>query len=161
MKECIFTLEPVTINHPGRGGGEGWEDFRILSTVAGLCLHLEYRITFWYGCIVIPSCLAISNASYTKIFRPLSHLQTQVQDRVQQQPSQPNALNIARYGKAVHSALWVQLALVFCYIPRYVVEIVFIYSETYSSLLNAIRGTASVLIFFLNFFKPSPLLLED
>ena len=76
----------VTINHPGRGGGEGWEDFRILSTVAGL----EYRITFWYGCIVIPSCLAISNASYTKIFRPLSHLQTQVQDRVQQQPSQPN-----------------------------------------------------------------------
>ena len=21
MKECIFTLEPVTINHPGRGGG--------------------------------------------------------------------------------------------------------------------------------------------
>ena len=103
MKGCIFTLEPVTINHPGRGG-EGWEDFRILSTVAGLCFHLEYRITFWYGCIVIPSCLAISNASYTKIFRPLSHLQTQVQNRVQQQPSQPNALNIARYGKAVHSA---------------------------------------------------------
>ena len=105
MKECIFTLEPVTINHPGTGGGGGgggggWEDFRILSTVAGLCLHLEYHITFWYGCIVIPSCLAISNVSYTKIFRPLSHLQ--VQDRVQQQPSQPNALNIARYGKAVH-----------------------------------------------------------
>ena len=71
------------------------------------------------------------------------------------------ALNIARYGQAVHSALWVQLALVFCYIPRYVVEIVFIYSETYSSLLNAIRGTASVLVFFFNFFKPSPLLLED
>ena len=23
MKECIVTLEPVTINHPGRGGGEG------------------------------------------------------------------------------------------------------------------------------------------
>ena len=23
MKECIFTLEPVTINHPGRGGGGG------------------------------------------------------------------------------------------------------------------------------------------
>ena len=75
-----------------------------------------------------------------------------MQDRVQQQPSQPNA---------VHSALWVQLALVFCYIPRYVVEIVFTYSETYSSLLNAIRVTASVLVFFLNFFKPSPLLLED
>ena len=23
MKECIFTLEPVTINHPGTGGGGG------------------------------------------------------------------------------------------------------------------------------------------
>ena len=116
-QSLLITLEGRGEGRGGEGrGGEGWEDFRILSTVAGLCFNLEYRITFWYGCIVIPSCLAISNASYTKIFRPLSHLQTQVQDRVQQQPSQPNALNIARYGKAVHmySALWVQLALVFC-----------------------------------------------
>ena len=122
--------------------------FWILSTVAGLSFYLEYRITFWYGYIVIPSCLAISIASYTKIFRALSHLQARVQDRVQQKPSQPGALNIARYRKAVYSALWVLLALVFCYMPRYVVEIVLIYSETYSSLLNAIRGTASVLVFF-------------
>ena len=122
--------------------------FWILSTVAGLSFYLEYRITFWYGYIVIPSCLAISIASYTKIFRALSHLQARVQDRVQQKPSQPGALNIVRYRKAVYSALWVLLALVFCYMPRYVVEIVLIYSETYSSLLNAIRGTASVLVFF-------------
>ena len=103
MKECIFTLEPVTINHPGRGGEGGRVGgFSDSIHCRRFMPYLEYRITFWYGCIVIPSCLAISNASYTKIFRPLSHLQTQVQDRVQQQPSQPNALNIARYGKAVH-----------------------------------------------------------
>ena len=29
MKECIFTLEPVTINHPGTGGGGGGEGGRI------------------------------------------------------------------------------------------------------------------------------------
>ena len=29
MKECIFTLEPVTINHPGRGGGGGGKGGRI------------------------------------------------------------------------------------------------------------------------------------
>ena len=50
-----------------------------------------------------PLSLLISLAAFTKIFRTLRHLQAQVQDRIQQQLSQPNALNTARYGKAVHS----------------------------------------------------------
>ena len=50
-----------------------------------------------------PLSLLISLAAFTKIFRTLRHLQAQVQDRIQQQPNQPNALNMARYGKAVHS----------------------------------------------------------
>ena len=56
----------------------------------------------------------ISIASYTKIFRALRYHQAQIQDHVQQQPSQPNALNMTRYRKAVYNALWVQLALVVC-----------------------------------------------
>ena len=36
---------------------------------------------------------------------------------VQGQSSQANALNIARYRKAVYSALWVQVTLVICYLP--------------------------------------------
>ena len=42
----------------------------------------------------------------------------QVQDPVQQKPSQTTALNMARYRKAVSSAVWVQLALVVCYVLK-------------------------------------------
>ena len=62
----------------------------------------DQRITALYALILIPLSLLISLTSYTKIFRTLRHLQAQVQDHIQQQPNQPNALNMARYGKAVH-----------------------------------------------------------
>ena len=42
--------------------------------------------------------------------RTLGRNQAEVQNHVQQQPSQSIALNMARYRKAVGSALWVQLA---------------------------------------------------
>ena len=91
--------------------------FWVVSSVAS-ALHLaDKRITLWYGYIGIPLCLATSIASYTKVFLALRHHHAQVQDHVQQQPSQSTALNIARYRKAVYSALWVQLALVVCYLP--------------------------------------------
>ena len=98
--------------------------FWIVSLVSGLFFHLYYRITFWISVTVAPLCLVISIASYTKIFRAISHHQAQIQDYAQQQPSQPNALNMARYKKAVYSALWVQLVLVVCYVPNMTVEIV-------------------------------------
>ena len=42
--------------------------FWVLLGVAGLCYILDYRIDMWCGRIIIPSCLIISAASYTKIF---------------------------------------------------------------------------------------------
>ena len=86
----------------------------VVCLVAGLFTHLNYRIALWCSLIYTPSCLLISIASYTKIFRALNHHQAQIQGYVQQQPSQPNALSIAQYRKAVYNALWVQLALVVC-----------------------------------------------
>ena len=85
--------------------------------VTGLFGLLNYSITFRCSLIGIPFCLLISIAAYTKIFRALRHHQAQIQDHAQQQPSHPNAMNMARYRKAVYSALWVQLALVVCYVP--------------------------------------------
>ena len=41
--------------------------------VAGLCYILDYRIDKWCDHIIIPSCLIISVASYTKIFCILRH----------------------------------------------------------------------------------------
>ena len=98
--------------------------FWFVSLFAGLFLLLNYTITILCTFIISLFCLVTSTASYTKIFRALSHHQAQIQDHAQQQPSQPSALNMARYRKAVYSALWVQLALVVCYVPQFTMQIV-------------------------------------
>ena len=122
--------------------------------VAGLFSYLNYRIGLWYRIITIPSGLVISVASYTKIFRALSHHQAQIQDYAQQQPSQPNALNMARYRKAVYSALWVQLALVVCYVPRFTVEIMISLSTKRFSNLFILHGMENDLVFFNSTLNP-------
>ena len=128
--------------------------FWIVSLVSGLFFHLNYRITFWLSVTGAPLCLVISIASYTKIFRAISHHQAQIQDYAQQQPSQPNALNMARYRKAVYSALWVQLALVVCYVPYYIVEIWSFLSKKPSLNFITIQGMAVVLVFFNSTLNP-------
>ena len=128
--------------------------FWVVCLVTGLFSHLNYRIALWYILIGTPSCLVISIVSYIKIFRALSHHQAQVQDHAQQQPSQPNALNMVRYRKAVHSALWVQLALVVCYVPLSTVEIAIFLSKESSSNFIIIREIAIVFVFFNSTLNP-------
>ena len=124
--------------------------FWVLCLVASLCTIFDQRITDLNVSIVLPLSLLISLASYTKIFRTLRHHQAQVQ----QQPSQPNALNMARYRKAVHSALWVQSALVVCYTPFLILFIVVSYSKTYSSHLGVAWEMKSVLVYFNSTLNP-------
>ena len=124
-------------------------NFWVLSLVASLSTIFKTNITFSYGRILIPICLVISIASYTKIFSALRHHQAHVQDHSQQQPSQPSALNVARYRKAVYSALWVQLALVVCYAPYGIVEIML--SKTYSWHF---REITIVLVYFNSTLNP-------
>ena len=127
--------------------------FWVASCVAALCYILDPRITDCYGHIVIPSCLVFSVASYTKIFCALSDHHTQVQDHVEQQPSQPNALNMARYRKAVYSALWVQLALVVCYGP-YLIVVLFLTTSRPSSTLSFAFEITTVLVSFNSTLNP-------
>ena len=124
--------------------------FWVLCLVASLCIIFDQRITNLCVLISIPLSLLISLASYTKIFRTLRHHQAQVQ----QQPSQPNALNMARYRKAVHSALWVQSVLVICYTPYYIVGIVVTYSTTYPSHSAVAWQMAIILVFFNSTLNP-------
>ena len=119
----------------------------VVCLIAGLFSHLDHRITFWCSPISISSCLVISVASYTKIFRALSHHRAQIQYYAQQQPGQPNALNIARYRKVVHSALWVQLALVVCYVPQFTMQIVISLSTKQFPNFFIFPGMANVLLF--------------
>ena len=124
-------------------------NFWVLSLVASLSTIFKTNIAFSYGRILIPICLVISITSYTKIFSALRHHQAHVQDHSQQQPSQLSALNVARYRKAVYSTLWVQLALVVCYTPYGIVEIV--PSKTYSSHF---REITIVLVYFNSTLNP-------
>ena len=103
---------------------------------------------------MIPSCSVILIASYTKIFYPLRHHQAQEQNHVQQQRSHAAALNMARYKKAVSSALWVQLALAVCYLPKVLVLLVLTYRKTYSSYVVIIDAITTILTYFNSTLNP-------
>ena len=76
---------------------------------------------------------------------PSWHHQAQEQNHVQQQPSHAAALNMARYKKAVSSALWVQLALAVCYLPKFIMLLsAMTYRKTYSSHVVVINGIATI-----------------
>ena len=126
--------------------------FWVFNLVASLCGIFHHRIIFMYSSLVISFCLVISFASYTKIFCTLRYHQAQLRD--QQQLSQTNALNMARFRKAVYSALWVQLALVFCYAPINTMTIVTAHTKKYSLLLVVTLSVATTLLFFNSTLNP-------
>ena len=96
--------------------------FWILSIVGASTLFLNRRITSCYQYTVTALCLVTTIFAYAKIFVTLRHNQIHVQSHAAQgQPSQAIPLNIARYRKAVYSALWVQGTLVICYLPYVIV----------------------------------------
>ena len=92
----------------------GW----IVSIVGASISFLNLRIFSLYQYIATAFCLVTTICAYIKIFMSLRHNQIHGQNHVVQgQSSQANTLNIARYRKAVYSALWVQVTLVICYLP--------------------------------------------
>ena len=97
--------------------------FWILSIVGASTLFWNRLITSWFQYKVAALCLVTTTVAYTKIFCTLRHNQIHVQNHTAQgQLSQAiPALNIARYRKAVYSALWVQGTLVICYLPYVIV----------------------------------------
>ena len=92
--------------------------FWVVSTTASTLYLANDVITYWYGKLMILSCLFTSIICYTKIFLVLRH--HQIKERGHGQPerrSQTISLNMARYKKAVCTALWLQFALAVCYLP--------------------------------------------
>ena len=128
--------------------------FWILSVASGYFSVSRPQITLWSSIIVIPSCSVIPIGSYTKIFRTLRHNQARVQDHDQQQPSQTNALNMVRYRKAVNSALWVQLALAVCYVPKFTMLVASAYRKTYPFHVIVIEAITTILTYFNSTLNP-------
>ena len=98
--------------------------FWILPMVASSTLFWNSPIRSWCQYMGTVLCLVTTIFAYTKIFFSLRHNQIHVQNHVAQgQPSQAIPLNIARYRKAVYSAIWVQGTLVVCYLPYSIASI--------------------------------------
>ena len=71
-------------------------------------------------------CLVTSISCYSRIHHKLRHRQqAQLQNNVPhgQQNAEGIPLNIARYKKTVSTIMWVQLALVVCYVPWVIVAV--------------------------------------
>ena len=99
--------------------------FWIFSIVGSSTIFWNPYILLWYQYIGTALCLVTAIFAYTKISYTLHHNQIHdVQNHVAQgQSSQAiPALNIARYRKAVYSALWVQGTLIVCYLPFCIVD---------------------------------------
>ncbi|XP_078361245.1 uncharacterized protein LOC144645540 [Oculina patagonica] len=83
---------------------------------AGGCIRMWRRdIALKGAAVLLIFFLVTSIFSYTKIHLKLRHHQAQVQNNVPQ--GGEISLNIEKYKKTVSSILWVQLALVACYVP--------------------------------------------
>ena len=91
--------------------------FWVSSFVGSITFLWNDSLSSWYSHNVVLLSVGVSIYSYTRIFLTLRHHQTQVQDNLTGQPNQTTPLNIARYRKTASSALWLQLALVVCYLP--------------------------------------------
>ena len=105
--------------------------------------------------ITLLLCLITSILSYAKIFRTLRlrHNHFRVQDHSQEQPALRVPLNIARYRKAVYSALWVQTTLVICYLP-FGLTVASAYQEKMTSAVYLARQYTGTLIYFNSSLNP-------
>ena len=117
-----------------------------MSIFGGSTFFWDPLITSWYQYIVATY---LSNQptifAYTKIFFSLRHNQIHVQNHVAQgQPSQAITLNIARYRKAVYSAMWVQRTLVVCYLPYSIASILALQRGISLSVYRALALTLSL-----------------
>ena len=128
--------------------------FWLVSIAASAMYFWNYNITLWHGYMAISLCLVSSGFSYAKIFLTLRHHQIQLQNHLHQgQPSQGSPLNIARYRKTVSSALWVQLALVACYLPHAIVDALTT-QRGRSPSLHLARQFTSTLVYFNSSLNP-------
>ena len=130
--------------------------FWVVSIVGTAIYFWNDLITRWYIYIVISLCLVTSIVSYTKIFFTLRYHQIQVQDNIhQEQPNQGIPLNISRYKKAVSSALWVQVALVVCYLPYAIVMAWLNQNELISSTHLTLFSVAATLVYLNSSLNPA------
>ena len=113
-------------------------------------------IISWYQYVATLFCLVITMFVQTKIFFTLRHNQIHLQNHVvqAQSTSQVIPLNIARYRKAVNSALWVQVTLVVCHLLYGIVVALTPERETSLSSTYLARQFTIGLVYFNSLLNP-------
>ena len=85
----------------------------------GICFASLWYFSYNAMKVLFPTivvCLFTSVYCYTRTFFRLRHQNNQVSNLREVENQQPRA-DITRYRKTVSSALWLQLAMLFCYLP--------------------------------------------
>ena len=95
----------------------------VFSSIVASSIFFEIQIILWFAKVGFALGIVTTVLSYTKIFFTLRQNQIRaLRSDISRWPAtQAIPLNVARYKKAVYSALWVQLALVICYLPNNIV----------------------------------------
>ena len=94
--------------------------FWLVGALAGWARMQRIALAFKGASVTLTLSLFTTIFCYTKIHLKLRHQQVQLHNNVPQGPIAIGGgipLNIARYKRMVSSILWVQLALVTCYVP--------------------------------------------
>ena len=121
--------------------------FWLVNASGGLIRIWREDIPLKLGSVFLTFSLITSIFCYTRIHLNLRHHQAQVQNSVPQ--GQPNGegipINIAKYKKTVSSILWVQFALVACYVPFVIVAVLYMDENGHS-----LAWTAVYILVFLN-----------
>ena len=130
-----------------------WVSFGIGIVALGFYSHIAWEIFIATSSLL---CLIISIYCYSRIFLRLHHHQTQVQEQTQEQATERVPLNITRYKKTVSTTMWLQLALVICFLP-YAVVSPFAFREIQTSQSSGIflaMLVAVTLMFFNSTLNP-------
>ena len=101
--------------------------FWLFAASVGLLRVWKRDIAITMAALGLMLCPVTSIFCYTRIYLKLRHQQAQVQNNVpnRQQNGEGIPLNITRYKKTVSSIMWVQLALVACYVPWGIIAVLY------------------------------------
>ena len=125
--------------------------FWLFSVAVSMISLYYFRIYLVIICILLLLCIAIPIFCYSNIFVTLRFRETQVQKDINQEHNNDRRItvNIARYRKTLSTAVWVQLALLICYLPFCIVLAVYAYTGK-RSLAHNLGWAATLSFYYLN-----------
>ncbi|XP_022797504.1 melanocyte-stimulating hormone receptor-like [Stylophora pistillata] len=107
------------------------------STSNAIFYYYNEAASMYFACTALLLSITTSTFCYVQIYRFLLHHQIQIQEYAPKELSNRGSrlLNIARYKKTVSSAVWIQAALLVCYLPFVIMTTIYVTSEEYTPII--------------------------